>query len=233
MDSASKKNEYQEYFLGGKDGRSVGLTTFMCRLSRNLGALSSWADTGTKSNIYAEKDESVPGRPHRRTAPVLTELCRLQHHGNQANIRQLTFLPTATLSITKRIVLYVLKDTIPQLHLTSFSIFWNCFALRNNKGSVSTSRWAEYSSELTLGYVQIQSSVTRTFHRRWEGSDHHYMWHPPRHRPVRRHQIPHISGRVRNKNRSGERGLAVVWGTWFGCGLHDVILPKPGWYWIF
>jgi len=27
VDSASKRNEYQEYFLGGKDGRCVGLTT--------------------------------------------------------------------------------------------------------------------------------------------------------------------------------------------------------------
>jgi len=26
MDSASKRNEYQEYFLGGKGGRSLGLT---------------------------------------------------------------------------------------------------------------------------------------------------------------------------------------------------------------
>ena len=27
VDSASNRNEYQEYFLGGKDGRCVGLTT--------------------------------------------------------------------------------------------------------------------------------------------------------------------------------------------------------------
>jgi hypothetical protein len=27
VDSASNKNEYQEYFLGGKGGRCVGLTT--------------------------------------------------------------------------------------------------------------------------------------------------------------------------------------------------------------
>jgi len=28
VDSASNRNEYQEYFLGGKGGRCVGLTTF-------------------------------------------------------------------------------------------------------------------------------------------------------------------------------------------------------------
>ena len=27
VDSASNRNEYQEYFLGGKDGRCIGLTT--------------------------------------------------------------------------------------------------------------------------------------------------------------------------------------------------------------
>ena len=69
---------------GGKGGRSVGLTTFMCRLSRNLGASSFWTDIGTKSNISVAKKESLPGRPHRRTAPVLNELCRLQLHGSQA-----------------------------------------------------------------------------------------------------------------------------------------------------
>jgi hypothetical protein len=34
-------NEYQEYFVGGKGGRCVGLTTFMCRLSGNLEASAS------------------------------------------------------------------------------------------------------------------------------------------------------------------------------------------------
>ena len=41
--SASNRNEYQEYFLGDKDGRCVGLTTFMCRLSWNLGVSTSWS----------------------------------------------------------------------------------------------------------------------------------------------------------------------------------------------
>jgi hypothetical protein len=33
FDSTSHRNEFKEYFLGGKDGRCVGMTTFMCRLS--------------------------------------------------------------------------------------------------------------------------------------------------------------------------------------------------------
>jgi hypothetical protein len=45
FDQTSNRNEYQEYFVGGKDSRCVGLTTlttFMCRLSWNLGASTSW-----------------------------------------------------------------------------------------------------------------------------------------------------------------------------------------------
>jgi hypothetical protein len=42
--SASNINEYQEYFLGDEGGRCVGLylNTFMCRLSLNLAASTSW-----------------------------------------------------------------------------------------------------------------------------------------------------------------------------------------------
>jgi hypothetical protein len=39
VDSASNRNEYQEYFLGGKGGRCVGLTTLLpscASTSRNL-----------------------------------------------------------------------------------------------------------------------------------------------------------------------------------------------------
>ena len=35
------RNGYQEYFLGGKDGWCVGLTTLLCRLSWNLEAITS------------------------------------------------------------------------------------------------------------------------------------------------------------------------------------------------
>jgi len=44
VDSASNRNEYQEYFLGGKGGRCVRLTTYHhpVPLSRNLGTLTSW-----------------------------------------------------------------------------------------------------------------------------------------------------------------------------------------------
>jgi hypothetical protein len=40
VDSASIFYENQEYLLGGKDDRCVGLTTVMCRLSRNPGSLN-------------------------------------------------------------------------------------------------------------------------------------------------------------------------------------------------
>ena len=48
VDSASNRNEYQEYFLGVKGGRCVRLTTYHypVPLSRNLGTLSSWNPLG-------------------------------------------------------------------------------------------------------------------------------------------------------------------------------------------
>ena len=49
VDSASNRNEYQEYFLGGKAGRCVEadkLTTFMCQFSWNLGASTYWKTEG-------------------------------------------------------------------------------------------------------------------------------------------------------------------------------------------
>ena len=48
VDSSSNKNEYQEYFLGGKGGPCVRLTTYHhpVPLSRNLGNLTSWNPLG-------------------------------------------------------------------------------------------------------------------------------------------------------------------------------------------
>ena len=42
VDSASNRNEYREYFLGGKGGRCVRLTTYHHpgRVSRNMGTLT-------------------------------------------------------------------------------------------------------------------------------------------------------------------------------------------------
>jgi len=48
VDSASNRKEYQEYFLGGKGGRCVRLTTYHhpVPLSWNLGTLTSWNPLG-------------------------------------------------------------------------------------------------------------------------------------------------------------------------------------------
>jgi hypothetical protein len=49
VDSASNRNEYQEYFLGGKRGRCVGLTTLPPSCAdclQNLGASTSWNPKG-------------------------------------------------------------------------------------------------------------------------------------------------------------------------------------------
>jgi len=48
VDSASNRNEYQEYFLGGKGGRCLGLTTYHhpVPLSCNLGTITSWNHLG-------------------------------------------------------------------------------------------------------------------------------------------------------------------------------------------
>jgi hypothetical protein len=42
VNSASNRNEYQEYFLQGEGGRCIGMTT----LSWNLGAVTSWNPQG-------------------------------------------------------------------------------------------------------------------------------------------------------------------------------------------
>ena len=46
LDLASNRNEYQEYFLGGKGGRCLWLTTFMCQLSWNLRVSAFWNPHG-------------------------------------------------------------------------------------------------------------------------------------------------------------------------------------------
>ena len=53
VDSASNRNEYHEYFLGGKGGRCVRLTTYHhpVPLSRNLGTLTSWNPLGLSRPI--------------------------------------------------------------------------------------------------------------------------------------------------------------------------------------
>jgi len=46
------KNENHEYFLEGKGGQCVGLTIFMCRLSTNLGASTSWNPKGLYRSCF-------------------------------------------------------------------------------------------------------------------------------------------------------------------------------------
>ena len=48
VDSASNRNEHQEYFLGGKGGRCIRLTAYHhpVPLSWNLGTLTSWNPLG-------------------------------------------------------------------------------------------------------------------------------------------------------------------------------------------
>jgi len=48
VDSATNRNEYQEYFLGDKGGRCLGLTTLP---TRNLGASTSWNPHGLYKNV--------------------------------------------------------------------------------------------------------------------------------------------------------------------------------------
>ena len=53
VDSASNRNEYQEYFLWGKCSRRVRLTTYHhpVPLSRNLGILTSWNPLGPSEPV--------------------------------------------------------------------------------------------------------------------------------------------------------------------------------------
>ena len=53
VDTASNRNEYQEYFLGGKGGRCIRLTA--CHhpvpLARNVGTLTSWNPLGPSGPV--------------------------------------------------------------------------------------------------------------------------------------------------------------------------------------
>jgi hypothetical protein len=53
VDSASTRNEYQEFFPGGKGGRCLRLTTYhhSVLLSRNLGTLTSWNPLGLARSV--------------------------------------------------------------------------------------------------------------------------------------------------------------------------------------
>ena len=54
--SASNRNEYQEYFLGGNGGRCVRLTTYHhpVPLSRNLATLISWNPLGLSRPVMGQ-----------------------------------------------------------------------------------------------------------------------------------------------------------------------------------
>jgi len=55
VEPASNRNEYQDYLLGGKGGRCLGidnLPTFMYRLSRNSGSLNLLEPKGVALHAY-------------------------------------------------------------------------------------------------------------------------------------------------------------------------------------
>ena len=63
VDSASNRNEYQEYFLGGKGGRCVRLTTYHhpVPLSWNLGTLTYWNPLGLSRPVTGRLDTTRVG----------------------------------------------------------------------------------------------------------------------------------------------------------------------------
>ena len=88
VDSASNRNEYQVYFLGGKAGRCVRLTTFHhpVPLSWSLGTITSWNPLGHSSPVtgllylsllQCEQVRSFVGDPVLRSTGCLTEACTL------------------------------------------------------------------------------------------------------------------------------------------------------------
>jgi hypothetical protein len=54
FDSASNRNEYQEYFLGGKDGPCVGLTTLPPSCTDSLEIWESQPEIRNNRNEYQE-----------------------------------------------------------------------------------------------------------------------------------------------------------------------------------
>jgi len=58
IDSTSNRNEFQEYFLGGKVGRCLGLTTYPPSIPDCLGASTSWEPSGP---VRPVKRFALPG----------------------------------------------------------------------------------------------------------------------------------------------------------------------------
>jgi len=77
VDSASNRNEHQEYFLGGKAGRYVRLptfTTFMCRLSWNLGASTSCNPQGLSRPVMEQLNPKEYGqKSNRQPTTIFTD----------------------------------------------------------------------------------------------------------------------------------------------------------------
>ena len=65
VDSASNRNEYQEYFMGGKDGRCVRLTILppSCAVVTKSGNLNFLEPSGP---VQACKRTALPFRPRHR-----------------------------------------------------------------------------------------------------------------------------------------------------------------------
>jgi hypothetical protein len=79
VDSTSNRNVYQEYFLGGKGGRCIMLTTYHhpLPLSRNLRALISWYPLGLSRPVmgllYLYTFLLIPTR----TSACICKFCRI------------------------------------------------------------------------------------------------------------------------------------------------------------
>jgi hypothetical protein len=61
--STSNRNKYQEYFLEGKCSQCIGLTTYMGRLSWNLGVLTFWNPQGLTGDCFTIAFTLPSGKP--------------------------------------------------------------------------------------------------------------------------------------------------------------------------
>jgi len=76
VDSASNRNEYQEYFLGGKGGRCVGMTTLPPSCAD---CLEIWdpQPSGSLRPVQSCNGIELPLPPQQRTAPIFCTYCVL------------------------------------------------------------------------------------------------------------------------------------------------------------
>jgi len=116
----SNRNEYQEYFLGGKDGRCVRLITYNqpVPLSRNLGTLTSWNPLGLSRPVMGT---ALPFTFHTKCA--VAQLLEAQAGRSRVQFPMISLI--FFMDIILPAALWPWKSTQPLTELSTGNISWD------------------------------------------------------------------------------------------------------------